>query len=233
MPPKRSAAGAGSASAASSAGRTTKPAAGLAQPMLSFQSRKPTGSPRKSAKGKATAPTASILGRTDSATSTTSTVVDKSGDDDEEEIESDEEEEEKVLREKKRQQDVKAASSAGSVASRGKTTADTKVDESAKEHLNVKDKRWNGIYKDAMGQMGGMKPIHAGPDTHNNVHHILRVFDMTSKYGPYIGVSRLQRWERAKKWGLNPPEEIKMILTTVEGENDPAYRENVLHSWLG
>lgn len=37
---------------------------------------------------------------------------------------------------------------------------------------------------------------------------ILRVFDMTSKYGPSVGISRLQRWERAKKWGLNPPTEV-------------------------
>lgn len=37
---------------------------------------------------------------------------------------------------------------------------------------------------------------------------ILRVFDMTSAYGPCVGMSRLQRWERAKKWGLNPPEEV-------------------------
>lgn len=76
-----------------------------------------------------------------------------------------------------------------------------------------------------------------------------------------MGVTRLQRWERAKKWGLNPPEEvsaitticptsrlnaisrlikwnvadcqIKEILTTQEGEDEIDYRENVLHPWLG
>lgn len=56
---------------------------------------------------------------------------------------------------------------------------------------------------------------------------------MTSKYGPSVGISRLQRWERAKKWGLNPPEQIRDILTTQQGEDDPAYRENVLYAWLG
>lgn len=40
------------------------------------------------------------------------------------------------------------------------------------------------------------------------VADILRVFDLTSKYGPCVGVTRLQRWERAKKWGLNPPDEV-------------------------
>jgi hypothetical protein len=37
---------------------------------------------------------------------------------------------------------------------------------------------------------------------------ILRTFDMTSKYGPSVGITRLQRWERAKKWGLSPPDEV-------------------------
>ena len=31
---------------------------------------------------------------------------------------------------------------------------------------------------------------------------------MTASYGPCVGMTRLQRWERAKKWGLNPPEEV-------------------------
>jgi len=65
--------------------------------------------------------------------------------------------------------------------------------------------------------------VHAGPDTHNDVHResltshqeghlltvdILRVFDLTSSYGPCVGITRLQRWERAHKWGLNPPPEV-------------------------
>ena len=71
--------------------------------------------------------------------------------------------------------------------------------------------------------------VHAGPETHNDIHRqsltqlssarrlaeltdglsdVLRVFDMTSSYGPYVGISRLSRWERAKKLGLNPPEEV-------------------------
>ncbi|WWD16744.1 hypothetical protein CI109_101175 [Kwoniella shandongensis] len=101
-----------------------------------------------------------------------------------------------------------------------------------RRQLDVKSKEWKGLMKEAKEAMGGMKPIHAGPETHNDVHHILRVFDMTSKYGPVVGITRLQRWERAKKWGLNPPEEIRTILTTEQGEDDVTYRENVLHGWL-
>ena len=43
------------------------------------------------------------------------------------------------------------------------------------------------------------------------VPDILRVFDLSSKYGPCVGITRLQRWERAKKWGLNPPEEVRFF----------------------
>lgn len=101
-----------------------------------------------------------------------------------------------------------------------------------KRPLDVKSREVKGLMKDAKVAMGGMAPIHADPSTHNDVHHILRVFDMTSAYGPCVGMTRLQRWERAKKWGLNPPEEIRNILTTVEGQRDVAYKENVLYEWV-
>ena len=40
---------------------------------------------------------------------------------------------------------------------------------------------------------------------------ILKKFDWDSKYGPFIGITRLQRWKRASKLGLNPkPNEILM-----------------------
>ncbi len=45
---------------------------------------------------------------------------------------------------------------------------------------------------------------------------ILRIFDMTSRYGPCVGVTRLQRWERAKKWGLNPPEEVRLASASLQ-----------------
>jgi DNA polymerase delta subunit 4 len=37
---------------------------------------------------------------------------------------------------------------------------------------------------------------------------ILRTFDLRYEYGPCVGVSRLERWERAKAMGLNPPQEV-------------------------
>ncbi|RZC76136.1 hypothetical protein C5167_000277 [Papaver somniferum] len=42
---------------------------------------------------------------------------------------------------------------------------------------------------------------------HNHSEEILR---MNIKYGPCIGMTRLDRWERAKNLGINPPEEMKL-----------------------
>lgn len=40
----------------------------------------------------------------------------------------------------------------------------------------------------------------------------LRAFDLNSKYGPCIGLTRLERWERAKNFGLDPPARVKEML---------------------
>lgn len=49
---------------------------------------------------------------------------------------------------------------------------------------------------------------------------ILRQFDLSSKYGPCIGISRLERWQRAEKFGLHPPVTVKQILDRKAGSSD-------------
>ncbi|CAG8706759.1 18827_t:CDS:2, partial [Dentiscutata erythropus] len=46
---------------------------------------------------------------------------------------------------------------------------------------------------------------------------ILNEFDLNYKYGPCVGLKRLDRWKRAKKFGLNPPLEVKELLMTTAG----------------
>eukprot|EP00118_Oscarella_pearsei_P007978 m.40139 g.40139 ORF g.40139 m.40139 type:complete len:112 (+) comp32910_c0_seq3:90-425(+) len=41
---------------------------------------------------------------------------------------------------------------------------------------------------------------------------LLKEFDHTLEYGPAAGITRLTRWNRAQKYGLNPPQRIKEIL---------------------
>ncbi|XP_063331687.1 DNA polymerase delta subunit 4 [Pelmatolapia mariae] len=56
----------------------------------------------------------------------------------------------------------------------------------------------------------------------------LRQFDLDWSFGPCTGISRLQRWERAKLHGLNPPEEIRDLL--LQTHADPEYK---LSLWSG
>ncbi|KAG9248675.1 putative DNA polymerase delta subunit 4 [Calycina marina] len=45
---------------------------------------------------------------------------------------------------------------------------------------------------------------------------ILRLFDMSSQYGPAIGIARMKRWVRANKLGLAPPIEVLAVLLREE-----------------
>jgi len=54
---------------------------------------------------------------------------------------------------------------------------------------------------------------------------VLKEFDLDSEFGPCIGITRLQRWERAKEYGLYPPEEVKEII--LKHPDDTAFTECV------
>ncbi|WRX24417.1 DNA polymerase delta [Theobroma cacao] len=41
---------------------------------------------------------------------------------------------------------------------------------------------------------------------------VSRHFDMNMAYGPCLGITRMARWERAQRLGLNPPKEIENLL---------------------
>ncbi|KXJ96427.1 DNA polymerase delta, subunit 4-domain-containing protein [Microdochium bolleyi] len=45
---------------------------------------------------------------------------------------------------------------------------------------------------------------------------VLRYFDVSSQYGPCIGITRLKRWQRADRLGLNPPIEVLSVLLREE-----------------
>lgn len=40
----------------------------------------------------------------------------------------------------------------------------------------------------------------------------LAAFDCNPLYGPCCGITRLERWERAKTFNLNPPEDLPALL---------------------
>ena len=45
---------------------------------------------------------------------------------------------------------------------------------------------------------------------------LLRAFDSQQDYGPAIGLSRRERWHRAKKFGREPPMEVLHILQRLD-----------------
>jgi DNA polymerase delta subunit 4 len=51
------------------------------------------------------------------------------------------------------------------------------------------------------------------------VELVLRQFDFNTTFGPAMGISRLERWERASKLNLNPPQEVKVLILTCGVES--------------
>ncbi|KAI0364674.1 hypothetical protein BV20DRAFT_974151 [Pilatotrama ljubarskyi] len=117
-----------------------------------------------------------------------------------------------------------ARSAAAQKAEKPETAAEP---EPQREKLNLSDKRWRKQFGIAHGKMGNIEPVHA--QGQSMVHHILRVFDLSYEYGPCVGISRLDRWERAEALGLNPPPEVKEILMTQEGSTDEQFSQSVFH----
>ncbi|KDN52440.1 hypothetical protein K437DRAFT_254216 [Tilletiaria anomala UBC 951] len=83
--------------------------------------------------------------------------------------------------------------------------------------LDVKDPAWDAYWDATQEKMGlpKIQPIHT--EGQNRIHHMLRTFDLDPAYGPAIGMTRLQRWHRAKALGDDPPEEVRAILETKQG----------------
>ncbi|GAA96438.1 uncharacterized protein L969DRAFT_49607 [Mixia osmundae IAM 14324] len=92
--------------------------------------------------------------------------------------------------------------------------------------LNVNDSKYDAHFRVVKDEfLGGKKPIHGADQS--KVEQILRCFDMTFDYGPSIGMTRLERWDRAEALGLQPPEEVKDILLTKQGIEKASLREVV------
>ncbi|KAG9313145.1 DNA polymerase delta, subunit 4-domain-containing protein [Chiua virens] len=98
-----------------------------------------------------------------------------------------------------------------------------------REHLDVEDKagRYRRYYNEVRSKMGHIPPVHS--EGQNKIYQMLRFFDMSYEYGPCIGMTRLERWERAEAFGFNPPVEVRDILLTKEGVEKEEYAQSVLY----
>jgi hypothetical protein len=54
--------------------------------------------------------------------------------------------------------------------------------------------------------------VHNDKETVTSAERLLRQFDLDLSYGPYIGISRVQRWQRAMGLNLHPPPYLADLL---------------------
>ncbi|KAF7523763.1 hypothetical protein G7054_g11657 [Neopestalotiopsis clavispora] len=86
---------------------------------------------------------------------------------------------------------------------------------------------WNKLEKERKA-----KRVHQGDLT--LAEKVLRYFDVSSQYGPCVGISRMKRWKRADKLGLNPPAEVLAVLMKEEEKGtkgvEEAHMDYILNS---
>ncbi|GMI78951.1 polymerase delta 4 [Hibiscus trionum] len=93
-----------------------------------------------------------------------------------------------------------------------KTTATTSTAKRSTKNPSHKDAATFGsgtTQPPALVSHGGSLDVKGDFDEEEQV---LRQFDMNMAYGPCLGISRLARWERSQRMGLNPPEEVGSLL---------------------
>ncbi|KAK2016297.1 DNA polymerase delta [Colletotrichum eremochloae] len=56
---------------------------------------------------------------------------------------------------------------------------------------------------------------------------VLRYFDVSSQYGPCIGLQRMKRWQRAERLGLDPPIEVLAVLLKEEQNGNSLERAHM------
>ncbi|XP_015260018.1 PREDICTED: DNA polymerase delta subunit 4 isoform X2 [Cyprinodon variegatus] len=68
------------------------------------------------------------------------------------------------------------------------------------------------------------QPEDVAPSAREEDLQQLKQFDLDWRFGPCTGISRLQRWERAKLHGLNPAEEIRELLLQTQADQEYCQR---------
>uniref|UniRef100_V9LJW0 DNA polymerase delta subunit 4-like protein n=1 Tax=Callorhinchus milii TaxID=7868 RepID=V9LJW0_CALMI len=82
------------------------------------------------------------------------------------------------------------------------------------EYPRVKRRNWTA---DSKGDRKGEVP---GARRRRTELRRLQQFDLTLEYGPCVGISRMIRWERAERLGLNPPPVVRNLVLRHEGDSE-------------
>ncbi|KAJ5760341.1 hypothetical protein N7520_007497 [Penicillium odoratum] len=88
--------------------------------------------------------------------------------------------------------------------------------------LSLKDLR------EYWGEKDSKKPVRVHEQGLSMEEKILRNFDLSSQYGPCIGLDRTKRWHRAQRLGLNPPIEVLTVLLKSENMSEQSHMEELV-----
>ncbi|KAG5946044.1 hypothetical protein E4U59_004708 [Claviceps monticola] len=88
-------------------------------------------------------------------------------------------------------------------------TAPPKISETKLRAGKLTDAHINKYWKSVERQRKASRVHQQGISVNEKV---LRYFDVSSQYGPCIGIDRTKRWNRAEHLGLNPPVEVLAVL---------------------
>ncbi|KAG6098762.1 hypothetical protein E4U31_004638 [Claviceps sp. LM219 group G6] len=88
-------------------------------------------------------------------------------------------------------------------------TAPPKISETETRAGKLTDAHINKYWKSIERQRKASRVHQQGISVNEKV---LRYFDVSSQYGPCIGIDRTKRWNRAERLGLNPPVEVLAVL---------------------
>ncbi|KAG6072600.1 hypothetical protein E4U16_005246 [Claviceps sp. LM84 group G4] len=88
-------------------------------------------------------------------------------------------------------------------------TAPPKISETETRAGKLTDAHINKYWKSIERQRKASRVHQQGISVNEKV---LRYFDVSSEYGPCIGIDRTKRWNRAERLGLNPPVEVLAVL---------------------
>ncbi|KAK7400221.1 hypothetical protein VNO78_11421 [Psophocarpus tetragonolobus] len=99
-----------------------------------------------------------------------------------------------------------------------KTTATKKSSKKSPTHATSLGS--NAAQTPALVSHGGKPDLE---DEYKESEVALRQFDLNAVYGPCLGMTRLARWERAQRLGLNPPPEIETLLKSGKVQTQPLW----------
>ncbi|KAI0452608.1 DNA polymerase delta, subunit 4-domain-containing protein [Xylaria acuta] len=107
---------------------------------------------------------------------------------------------------------------------REKTKAELRADKVTDKQI---DQYWHNIESERR-----TKRLHQ--ENLSLAEKILRYWDVSSQYGPCVGINRLKRWQRADRLGLNPPVEVLAVLMQEEAKDtkgiERAHMDDILNS---